>query len=46
MDRKQIGMDRRCQSAVMCVVMAFSFCLFLWIFAVAAGWAEEWRQYR
>lgn len=35
MDRKQIGMDRRCQSAVMYVVMAFFFCLFLWIFAAA-----------
>lgn len=32
MKKKRAGSDRSCRSAVMYFVMAFSFCLFLWIF--------------
>ena len=31
MEKKRAGSDRRSQSAVMYLVMAFSFCIFIWL---------------
>lgn len=35
MEKKRAGSDRRSQSAVMYLVMAFSFCIFIWLFGTA-----------